>query len=176
MPFGNNNFLALLHRKIGDPCYEYSHMLVQFDNDLKIVKCSDPFTFEGYPVEFGTGLVVNEHMDLCVLSYGVMDRLAILLELKLSDIAALLKNNIGCAQLAHIIPRQRNGVSEISKALARRTDAVRQLYSELGRQAMQREQLQKEIDEFRNSPCSKAVKLCRFLLARIIHDGVGFGR
>ena len=90
MPFAGG-YLAVAHRKTLAEPYVYSHLLVSFDADLKPRRLSDPFSFEGGPVEFCCGLDIDA--DSVAFSYGVMDKAAAIARFRRAAVEGLLKRD-----------------------------------------------------------------------------------
>ena len=77
-----------------DPDYKrkkvnFLHQLVLFDAHFKVLKQSQPFSFEADGIEFCAGIAAQD--DRCVISYGLMDDRARLVELTRAQVQALLR-------------------------------------------------------------------------------------
>jgi hypothetical protein len=49
----------------------YQHIFVVFDTNMNLLRYSEPFTFEKYPIEFCLGLIIEQ--DRTIVSYSTMD-------------------------------------------------------------------------------------------------------
>ena len=52
-------------------CRNYHHMFVVFDTDMNLLRYSETFKFENYPVEFCLGLILEE--ERTIVSYSTME-------------------------------------------------------------------------------------------------------
>jgi hypothetical protein len=87
-----HGFLAVIHRKTPPAPYLYEHMFVFFDADLNLRRRSAPFRFEGAPVEFCCGLTIED--GVIELSYGVMDKRAVVTAFSRRDLLAMLQYDV----------------------------------------------------------------------------------
>lgn len=74
IPHGDH-FLGMTHKKRGvGASISYTHRLIVLDQDMTIVRASEPFSFENEPIEYGSGLGISGS-DI-YLGYGVFDERA----------------------------------------------------------------------------------------------------
>lgn len=92
-----DGYIALIHRKSEREPYCYKHMFVIFDKQLKARGRSALFSFEGRPVEFCCGLDCDR--ETMTVSYGVMDKSAVIAVFPREDIIALPWRDIGPGDL-----------------------------------------------------------------------------
>jgi len=52
-------------------CRNYHHMFVVFDTDMNLLRYSETFKFENYPIEFCLGLILEE--ERTIVSYSTME-------------------------------------------------------------------------------------------------------
>jgi hypothetical protein len=67
-----NELWFIIHIVSYEDPRNYYHMMVVFDNQINLLRYSAPFKFEGEPIEYCLGLIVEEERVL--LSYSVWDR------------------------------------------------------------------------------------------------------
>lgn len=94
VPWEAGKSLCLVHESVVfDQPYRkvYTHRLVAFDHNGRVVGYSEPFTFRGMGIEFAAGLVVRPESGEAIISYGVDDERAYLLRLELSELTGLLR-------------------------------------------------------------------------------------
>ena len=72
----DQGYIAILHRTVQQGPPVYNHMLVICDRHFRVRRRSEPFTFEGEPVEFCVGLTRNQASRQLLASYGVWDEQA----------------------------------------------------------------------------------------------------
>jgi hypothetical protein len=88
-----NGWLCVIHRRVRWPEGSiYEHCFVELTDNFHICRVSDAWIFEKPSVEFCAGLCVLDKY-LC-LSYGVLDRRAHVLRLKLSHVERMLRADI----------------------------------------------------------------------------------
>jgi len=84
-----HGYLAVLHRAVSMNPSVYLHMFVLCDARFRVLRRSQPFTFEGEPVEFCMGLTRDARARQLILAYGVWDDQARLVTLAEQDALAL---------------------------------------------------------------------------------------
>lgn len=89
-----NGFVAVMHRAITMHPSVYHHMFVICDQRFRVLRRSEPFTFEGEAVEFCIGLTRHAARRELVLSYGVWDDQARLLTLDEDAVMALCRHPV----------------------------------------------------------------------------------
>lgn len=57
--------------------------MVIYSKDFEVLGTSYPFSFEGESIEFCTGLAIHE--ENMIFSYGIWDRHAVLIKLRIAD-------------------------------------------------------------------------------------------
>lgn len=82
-------FIAVLHRAVSMNPSVYLHMFVLCDARFRVLRRSQPFNFEGEPVEFCMGLTRDRAARRLVLAYGVWDDQARIVTLAEQDAVAL---------------------------------------------------------------------------------------
>jgi hypothetical protein len=142
-----NQYIAIIHRKTTvNGMYEYSHMFIQTEAKFKIQKRSDVFTFENSPVEFNTGLALSRDNRWLYISYGVMDKAAMIAEFRLDDVLKLINVETRCSgDVNEVIPDQRTTVSEIQQAVEARTRTIGEFFAEIDRLSGERESLTNQV-------------------------------
>ena len=89
-----NYYIALVHEtylfksEAGRKNVSYKHRIIAWDQDFNIVKTSEQFNFTGCEVEFCCGLC--EYNDSLVITFGVQDNAAYLLEVPKNIIKKML--------------------------------------------------------------------------------------
>lgn len=84
VPLGNR-FAGMTHVKTGrDEAASYLHRLFVIDRRTKVTRLSEPFTFEGEAIEYGSGLAFNAG-DV-YLGYGAYDERAVVLRFRKEDL------------------------------------------------------------------------------------------
>jgi hypothetical protein len=83
--------VCIVHRRTTNMPYLYKHMLLVFDASMNVVRRSNVFSLEGVPVEFCCGLDVDESTDSAIIAYGRFDKSAVLIELSLANMLALVE-------------------------------------------------------------------------------------
>jgi tetratricopeptide (TPR) repeat protein len=68
----NNETWFVIHLVSYEIPRHYYHMIVVFDNDMNLKSYSAPFKFEGEPIEFCLGLIVEK--EQVIMSYSTWDR------------------------------------------------------------------------------------------------------
>jgi hypothetical protein len=101
MPWGEGH-IGVIHRRSRDAPPVYWHMFALFDKSLHLLRRSDPFSFEGRPVEFCCGLDVGA--DSVTVSYGVMDKAAALAVFAREDIARMIRHDVADGDLQRLAP------------------------------------------------------------------------
>jgi hypothetical protein len=76
----DGRYWAILHKREGS---NYTHMLVEYALDGSLLWQGKEFNFEHIGIEFCAGIAFKK--DDVVISYGVMDKKAILLKMKFDD-------------------------------------------------------------------------------------------
>ena len=66
----NNEIWFITHFNI-EQYGKYYHCFIVFDKNMKLLRFSDYFSFEGYEVEFCLGFIITENEFL--ISYSIMD-------------------------------------------------------------------------------------------------------
>jgi len=84
----DQGFLGVIHRMTRRAPRAYEHMFAFFDTELKLRRRSAPFSFEGAPAEFCCGLDISG--DVVDISYGVMDKRAIVAAFPKGEVLATL--------------------------------------------------------------------------------------
>ena len=87
-------FLAVLHRTVSISPAEYSHMFVICDRRFRVLRRSEPFTFEGEPVEFCMGLTRDRSTSQIFISYGLWDEAARIVTLAEGDVLSLCTHEV----------------------------------------------------------------------------------
>jgi predicted GH43/DUF377 family glycosyl hydrolase len=82
----DGQYYAILHKREGN---NYTHMLAQYTDTGRLIWNSKEFNFEHIGIEFCAGMAFKG--DDVVLSYGVMDKKAILLKMKFADFMEVIK-------------------------------------------------------------------------------------
>ena len=82
----NDQYYAVIHKRNKS---DYIHMLVEYDETGRLIWESKEFNFEQTGVEFCAGMAFKG--EDVVLSYGVMDKKAILLKMKFEDLMGVIK-------------------------------------------------------------------------------------
>ena len=80
-------FFGVVHRAVSLRPSKYIHMFVICDENLKVLRRSVPFTFEGKMIEFCLGVTKDAKRNELIISYGVWDREAMIFRLPV-DVAA----------------------------------------------------------------------------------------
>lgn len=75
-----DDYYAIIHRREKSI---YTHMLVEYDETGRMIWMSKEFSFERIGIEFCAGMAFKG--DDVVISYGIMDKQAILLQMKFDD-------------------------------------------------------------------------------------------
>jgi hypothetical protein len=70
--FENNEIWFVVHLVSYEIPRHYYHMIVVFDTDMNLKSYSAPFKFEGEPIEFCLGLIVEK--EKVSMSYSTWDR------------------------------------------------------------------------------------------------------
>lgn len=68
----NNEYWFVIHIVSYEVPRHYYHVIVKFDENMNFVKHSAPFKFEGEPIEYCLGIVVEE--DRVIMPYSSWDR------------------------------------------------------------------------------------------------------
>lgn len=84
-----DGYMAIVHSSAKGLPELYRHMFIITDAEKRIIRRSEPFSFDGMPIEFCCGLAIDEPRDSAVISIGRFDRTAHLLEFALTDISRL---------------------------------------------------------------------------------------
>ncbi|MFO1131326.1 MAG: hypothetical protein U1E16_04900 [Hyphomicrobiales bacterium] len=82
-------YIAILHRAVSMNPSVYLHMFVICDRRFRVLSRSEPFTFEGEPVEFCVGLTRDAAARQLIVAYGVWDDQARIVTLAEQDAVAL---------------------------------------------------------------------------------------
>jgi hypothetical protein len=93
IPFDGLN-LCILHRRSTKNPVCYAHMFVLCDECFNIKKASEPFSFEGYPIEFCCGLIRPDSGNSIFVSYSTWDSCAKIMDLPEDLIRGLLVKDI----------------------------------------------------------------------------------
>lgn len=100
--FDGCHWLAMTHVAIDDTigndpaCRKYLHYFVAMDESLTPVRLSQPFFFRSVDTEFAVSLTLCAGANSCVISYGVRDQRAYLVQVELDEIKELLGSR-GCS-------------------------------------------------------------------------------
>jgi tetratricopeptide (TPR) repeat protein len=84
-----NEFWFLVHLVSYDTPRNYYHMFAVFDSDMNFLRHSAPFKFEGEPIEYSLGLIVED--DRVLVTYSTWDRTSKLAVYDKSYIDSLVK-------------------------------------------------------------------------------------
>lgn len=79
-------YYAIIHKRQGT---EYTHMMVEYDDTGRAIWMSKEFNFEHRGIEFCAGMAFKG--EDVVISYGVMDKKAVLLKMKFADFFGVIK-------------------------------------------------------------------------------------
>jgi predicted GH43/DUF377 family glycosyl hydrolase len=82
----DGKYYAVVHKREKS---RYTHKLVEYDLEGKLLWQSKEFNFEQFGIEFCAGMALKG--DDVVLSYGVMDKKAVLLKMKFNDFMGVVK-------------------------------------------------------------------------------------
>ena len=84
VPLGNR-FAGMTHVKKGrGEAAVYQHRLFVIDRRTQVTRLSEPFTFEGETIEYGSGLAFNA--ENVYLGYGAYDERAVVLRFRMEDL------------------------------------------------------------------------------------------
>jgi hypothetical protein len=84
LPFGED-FIGMTHRKDGTgPSTVYRHRLFVMTRQSVVTRVSEPFSFEGAAVEYGSGLAFKD--GAAYLGYGAFDERAVILRFQQEDL------------------------------------------------------------------------------------------
>lgn len=86
IPLPNGDYLAIVHHSEADEKtqYHYYHHFAIWDKDFNLKRISQPYKFEGEPVEFCTGACIKD--DFMYITYSVMDKDASIMRIPIEDI------------------------------------------------------------------------------------------
>lgn len=82
----NGKYYAIIHKRVKS---QYTHRLVEYDLEGKLLWQSKDFNFETFGVEFCAGMAFKG--EDVVISYGVMDKQAILLKMNFNEFIEVVK-------------------------------------------------------------------------------------
>jgi hypothetical protein len=91
--FGDK-YIGILHRKSDFRPEVYAHMFVLCDDRFVAERVSEPFSFEGFPIEFCCGISHGPNVNSLIISFSEWDRSALFLEMSLDTIRDMLVKKI----------------------------------------------------------------------------------
>lgn len=84
----NDKYIAIVHTYFGESgCFDYQHYVAVWDKDFKLIHQSEPFRFEGAPIEFCCGMAIKE--EYAYITYSIMDGDASVVRISVDDLLAL---------------------------------------------------------------------------------------
>lgn len=84
-----DGYISIVHNSESDENtqHHYYHYFVIWDKDFNVIRISQPYKFEGEPVEFCCGMAIKD--DFAYITYSVMDKDASIMRIPMADILSL---------------------------------------------------------------------------------------
>ena len=137
----SGTIIGLIHRRTSDIPETYIHAFAQFDDELNLVGCSEPFSLHGAHIEFVCGITESHSKNKLLVSYGAADATAWIAELRTESVlAAINRQNLDAIEAMctkSISEYQRQGLLDVIKAQNAAYWRIRNEYVKLADQCSQ---------------------------------------
>ena len=84
-----DGYVSIVHHSEKDEKtqHHYWHHFVTYDKDFNVLHISQPYKFEGAPIEFCCGIAIKD--DFAYITYSVMDKDASIMRIPMEDVLSL---------------------------------------------------------------------------------------